>query len=173
MDLHKGSIMLLGPTMDPQAAYAISMRLPHLGLRMIEHSRRASIFADRLEQLGASVIYPGLSSHPQHDLFKKIINPEYGFGGVLCIDLGDSRRAFEFMEILQNKDRFGFMAVSLGYFDTLMSCSASSTSSELPTEDMNTAGIKPGLVRMSIGYTGTVEQRWEQLLKALEVLKMI
>ena len=60
-----------------------------------------------------------------------IRNPDYGFGGVLCVDLGDPRRANEFMEILQNKDRFGFMAVSLGYFDTLMSCSSSSTSCEL------------------------------------------
>jgi methionine-gamma-lyase len=72
------------------------------------------------------------------------------------------------MSSLQNKYRFGFMAVSLGYFDTLMSCSGSSTSSEMTDEDKLTAGISPGLVRMSIGYTGTLEQRWGQLLGALE-----
>jgi methionine-gamma-lyase len=69
---------------------------------------------------------------------------------------------------LQNKYRFGFMAVSLGYFDTLMSCSGSSTSSELTEDDKSEAGISPGLVRMSIGYTGTLEQRWQQLKDALE-----
>ena len=91
---------------------------------------------------------------------------------MLCLDLGDGRRASEFMEILQNKDRFGFMAVSLGYFDTLMSCSASTTSSELTEEEQAEAGIRPGLVRMSIGYTGTLEQRWKQLRDALEVLNL-
>ncbi len=59
------------------------------------------------------------------------------------------------------------MAVSLGYFDTLMSCSGSSTSSEMTDEDKAVAGINPGLVRMSIGYTGTLEQRWRQLYSAL------
>ena len=46
------------------------------------------------------------------------------------------------------------MAVSLGYSETLMSCSASSTSSEMPEEELEMAGIRPGLVRLSIGYTG-------------------
>ena len=76
------------------------------------------------------------------------------------------------MEILQNKDRFGFMAVSLGYFDTLMSCSASSTSSELSDDDLRQADIRPGLVRISIGYTGTLEQRWQQMRDALEILNL-
>jgi len=173
MDLHEGSVMLLGPTLDPQAAYAISMRLPHLAIRMMEHSRRAGIFAERLSELGVPVIYPGLTNHPQHNVMKRIMNPDYGFGGILCIDLGDVDRANALMETLQNKDRFGFMAVSLGYFDTLMSCSAVSTSSELSPEDLKAAGIKPGLVRMSIGYTGSVEQRWKQLHDALQAVNMI
>jgi methionine-gamma-lyase len=60
------------------------------------------------------------------------------------------------------------MAVSLGYFDTLMSCSGSSTSSEMSDEDKASAGISPGLVRMSVGYTGTLEQRWQQLRDTLQ-----
>jgi methionine-gamma-lyase len=59
------------------------------------------------------------------------------------------------------------MAVSLGYFDTLMSCPGSSTSSEMTDEDLSSAGISAGLVRMSVGYTGTVTQRWQQLESAL------
>ena len=173
MDLHMGSLMLLGPTMDPKVAFNISMRLPHLGLRIKEHSRRAQIFAERLKERGLPVFYPGLPEHPDHDVFQRIRNPEFGFGGLFCVDLGDTDRANLFMETLQNRDRFGFMAVSLGYFETLMSCSASTTSSELSEEDQKAAGIRPGLVRISIGYTGTVEQRWSQMEDALRILKMI
>ncbi len=173
MDLHTGSLMLLGPTMDPAVAFKVSMRIPHLGLRMREHSRRAQVFAERLAEHGVPVLYPGLPCHPHHSTLKRLANPEFGFGGILCIDLGETKRAYEFMEILQNKDHFGFIAVSLGYFETLMSCSASSTSSELSDDDRKRAGISPGLVRMSIGYTGSLEQRWEQLREALHILNLL
>jgi len=119
------------------------------------------------------VVYPGLPDHVDHEVLKRLHNPEFGFGGVFCVDLGETKRANEFMEILQNKDRFGFMAVSLGYFETLMSCSASTTSSELSEDEQGQAGILPGLVRISIGYTGSVEQRWRQFEDALRTLKMI
>ena len=168
MDLHSGSLMLLGPTMDPKVASEISLRIPHLPLRMAAHGERALALAERLESTGVDVCYPGLSHHPDHALFDDLRCPEYGYGGVLTIDLGDEETANQLMSSLQNKYRFGFMAVSLGYFDTLMSCSGSSTSSEMTDEDQLTAGISPGLVRMSIGYTGTLEQRWGQLLGALE-----
>ncbi|HMO16427.1 MAG TPA: PLP-dependent transferase [Pirellulaceae bacterium] len=59
------------------------------------------------------------------------------------------------------------MAVSLGYFETLMSCSGSSTSSELTEDEQRVAGISPGLVRISVGLTGSIEQRWEQLSDTL------
>lgn len=173
MDLHLGSLMLLGPTMDPRAAFDISMRLPHLGLRMMEHGRRALEYSERLTAAGLPVIYPGLPDHPDHELFDRMRRPEFGYGGLLCLDLGTRARADEFMEILQNKDRFGFMAVSLGYFDTLMSCPGSTTSSELTEDEQRAAGIMPGLVRMSIGYTGSLEQRWTQLENALEILNLI
>lgn len=51
-----------------------------------------------------------------------------------------------------------------------MSCSGSSTSSEMNAEEKALAGISPGLVRMSIGYSGTLEQKWSQLEKALSRL---
>ncbi|HEX5045131.1 MAG TPA: aminotransferase class V-fold PLP-dependent enzyme [Candidatus Polarisedimenticolaceae bacterium] len=162
MNLHTGSLMLLGPTMDPRVAFELSLRLPHLGLRMGEHSRRAQLFAERLQAMGLPVAYPGLPSHSQHALLRSMANDGFGLGGILAVDLGSRDRAFALMEALQNEQKFGFLAVSLGYFDTLMSCSASSTSSELSDEDLRRAGISPGLVRISIGYTGTLEQRWEQ-----------
>lgn len=72
------------------------------------------------------------------------------------------------MDCLQNEHQFGYLAVSLGYFDTLMSCSASSTSSELSDEELEKSGIKPGLVRISIGYSGALAQRWLQMQQALD-----
>ncbi len=167
MDLHTGTLMLLGPTMDPQVAFAISTRLPHLALRMAEHGRRALAFAERLKGLGLDVRHPGLASHPDHDLIARLANVGFGLGGILTIDLGTRERAERLMESLQNEQRFGYMAVSLGYFDTLMSCSAATTSSELPGEKLAQAGISPGLLRMSVGITGTLEQRWGQLEAAL------
>lgn len=167
MDLHTGTLMLLGPTMDPRAAFEVSMRLPHLPLRMAEHARRAHVLCERLELLGVAVRYPGLRSHPQHALLRGQLNPGQGFGGLFTLDLGTRARAHELMEVLQNRHRFGFMAVSLGYAETLMSASASSTSSELPDEALAAAGIGPGLVRMSIGITGDLEDRWRALASAL------
>jgi methionine-gamma-lyase len=173
MDLHHGSLMLLGPTMDPRTAFDVSLRLPHLGLRMQAHSQRAMTFASRLNDLGLAVIYPGLPGHPDHEVWSRISNPEYGFGGVFCIDLETPQRASQFMDVLQNEARFGFMAVSLGFFDTLMSCPSSSTSSEMPEEALRLAGISPGLVRISIGYTGSLEQRWKQFQLAMERVGLV
>lgn len=170
MDVHTGSLMLLGPTMDPKVAHELSLRVPHLGLRIAEHSRRAMLFATRLRERGLRVVYPGLAEHPDHALAARLFRPERGFGGLFTVDLESRERAFRLMELLQNRDRFGYMAVSLGYFDTLMSCSASSTSSELTDEALRAAGISPGLVRVSIGYTGSVEQRWSQLEDALRLV---
>ncbi|MEZ5975197.1 MAG: PLP-dependent transferase [Planctomycetota bacterium] len=114
----------------------------------------------------------GLDEHPDHDLLQSLRHPDFGHGGLLAVDLGTQERAHQFMEYLQNETAFGLMAVSLGYSETLMSCSASSTSSELSEEDQRCAGIAPGLVRISVGYTGTLEQRWQQLLAGLRHLGM-
>lgn len=172
-DLHTGSLMLLGPAMDPRAAYEVATRLPNLGLRMTAHAERALAYAHRLEALGAKVVYPGLPSHPDHALFHRLANPGYGAGGLLSVDFGSAARASRFMEHLQNTEDFGYMAVSLGFSDTLMSASASSTSSELDEGALRAAGISPGWVRLSAGYTGRLEDRLAQLergyRKALEV----
>ena len=167
MDLHFGSLMLLGPTMDPLVAFRLSLRLPHLAARMKEHSHRAMFFAKKLDALGLAVTYPGLSSHQDHELLNKIQNSEYGFGGLFTLDMGTEKKAYALLNHLQNEGQFGYMAVSLGYFDTLMSCSGSSTSSEMSEEAQAAAGISPGLVRFSIGLTGGLEQRWKQMEEAI------
>ncbi|KAG6514259.1 methionine gamma-lyase-like [Zingiber officinale] len=170
MDLHKGALMLMGPTMNAKVAFEISERLPHLSLRMKEHCNRALVYATRMRKMGLKVIYPGLDDHPHHSLLASLANPGYGFGGLLCLDMVTEERANKLMHHLQNTTQFGLMAVSLGYYETLMSCSGSSTSSEMSPEERAQAGISPGLVRMSVGYSGTVEQRWSQFERALSLL---
>lgn len=171
MDANVGTLMMLGPTMDPRVANEIHLRLPHLGLRMQEHGRRAQCFAERLFDRGERVLYPGLAEHPGHALLTRMANAGgYAGGGMLSLDLGTTERAYRLMELLQNETGFGLMAVSLGYAETLMSCSASTTSSELSPEDRERTGLSPGLVRMSIGITGTLEQRWSALREALDRL---
>ncbi|KAE8717515.1 Methionine gamma-lyase [Hibiscus syriacus] len=142
MDLHQGALMLLGPTMNAKI-----------------HGIRYS------NELGLRVVYPGLEDHPQHQLLNSMANKGYGFGGLLCVDMESEANANRLMHHLQNSSQFGLIAVSLGYYETLMSCSASSTSNELNDKEKTLAGISPGLLRMSIGYTGTLEQKWSQFEK--------
>lgn len=168
MDLHTGRVMLLGPTMDPRSAYDVIQRLPHLAIRMREHGARATVIASRLKELGVKVVYPGLPSHPQYKLMSSIINEGYGYGGMLTIDCGTMEKAEDLMTVLQNEERFGFIAVSLGYYDTLMSCSGSSTSSEIPPEDQHKIGISPGLLRLAMGFTGSLAARLEQIERAVK-----
>ncbi|KAG5589518.1 hypothetical protein H5410_040032, partial [Solanum commersonii] len=171
MDLREGALMLLGPTMNAKIAFELSERLPHLGLRMKEHSNRALVFATRMTKLGLKVIYPGLENHPDHVLLKSLANKDYGYGGILCVDMETEEKANCLMNVLQNCTQFGLIAVSLGYYETLMSCSGNSTSSEMNNQEKELAGISPGLVRMSIGYNGTLEQKWSQLEKALSQMQ--
>ncbi|KAK9676821.1 hypothetical protein RND81_11G103500 [Saponaria officinalis] len=171
MDLHDGALMLLGPTMNAKAAFELSERIPHLPLRMKEHCARALEFAIRMKSLGLKVIYPGLDDNPDHELLKSIGNPQYGYGGMLCLDMETEERANGLMYQLQNATQFGFMAVSLGYYETLMSCSGCSTSSELTEEEKCLSHISPGLIRMSVGYNGTIEQKWAQFEKAYAKLE--
>ncbi|MDJ0782510.1 MAG: aminotransferase class I/II-fold pyridoxal phosphate-dependent enzyme [Desulfosarcinaceae bacterium] len=167
MDLHTGRVMLLGPTMDPRVAYDIIQRLPHLAIRMREHSRRAHRIASRLEELGVPVIYPGLAAHPQHALVTELINEGYGYGGLMAIDCGTQRLADAFMDRLQNEEDFGYIAVSLGYYDTLMSCSSATTSSEISDDAQKMMGLSEGLVRLSVGFTGSLAERLAQMERAV------
>jgi len=173
MDLHTGRVMLLGPTMDPRVAFDVIQRLPHLPIRMREHCRRAQAIAKRLHELGAPVSYPGLPTHPQHERLAAMLNEDYGFGGLLTIDCGTQARAERLMSILQNQEAFGLVAVSLGYFDTLISCSGSSTSSEIAPEDQSKMGLSQGLLRVSVGFTGRLEDRLEQVERAVRAVGLI
>ena len=173
MNLHTGRMMLLGPTMDPRGAFDVIQRLPHLAVRLREHGRRALKMAWHLSDLGLAVTYPGLPDFPQHTLFRTIRNPGYGYGGILTVDCGTRQQAEDLMDQLQNTERFGFMAESLGYFDTLMSCSGTTTSSEIAAADQAAMGLSPGLLRLSVGLTGRMEERLAQLERAVRAVGLV
>jgi methionine-gamma-lyase len=172
MDLHTGRIMLFGPTMDPRSAFDIIQRLPHLALRMKEHGRRAQAIAEALFTLNVPVTYPGLPSFRQHETINALVNKGYGYGGLLTIDCLTQEKANELLSYLQNDVQFGLIAVSLGYFDTLMSCSGATTASEITTDDQLKMGLSNGLVRMSIGLTGSLKERVKQIETAVKALRM-
>ncbi|MBU8869303.1 MAG: aminotransferase class I/II-fold pyridoxal phosphate-dependent enzyme [Gemmatimonadales bacterium] len=167
MDLHKGRAMLLGPAMDSRVAFDIAQRLPLLPLRMREHSRRTLAIAEAMAEMGVAISYPGLKSHPQHELISSLVNESYGYGGLLTVDCQTLKKAEHLMSVLQNQEKFGIIAVSLGYYDTLLSCPGSSTSSEISEDEQRKMGLSPGLVRVSIGLSGSLSVRIEQMKRAL------
>ncbi len=91
------------------------------------------------------VHYPGLASFPQHDLALRQMS---GFGGMLSFELGGGRTAgVKFVE----STRLALLAVSLGGVETLIEHPASMSHTLLSEEELQRAGIPPGLIRMSVG----------------------
>lgn len=164
IDINKGIVMLTGPVMDARVAHELYVRLDHLPIRIKAHSQSAQYLANRLSDAKVSVVYPGLKSHPDHELLKKLMNPEFGFGGMLAVECGTSERALALAYKLQ-QEKFGLYAVSLGFARTLMSCPSISTSSEIPIEEQKEMGLSNGLLRLSIGYIGNDEIMSERFLK--------
>jgi methionine-gamma-lyase len=169
IDVNHGSVMLNGPVMDPRIAHELYMRMDHLGVRMSAHSKMALFLARKMKENNLPVIYPGIESHPQHELIKKMSHPHFGFGGILTLECKSADQARDLATALQN-DKFGLYAVSLGFSRTLMSCSAKSTSSEIPEEERKKMGLAEGLLRFSIGFTGEEEVMWERFWKCYKSL---
>jgi methionine-gamma-lyase len=164
VDVNTGVVMLMGPVMDPRVAHELYMRLDHLALRMAAHAAAAAKLASRLESEKIPVIYPGLAAYRHRALMQKMINPGYGFGGMLTVDCGSSERAIALATALQNA-KFGLYAVSLGFSRTLMSIPSNSTSSEIPESEQKAMGLAPGLLRLSVGYTGDDEEMIARFLR--------
>jgi len=150
LDVNTGASMLLGPTMDAQVSASIRKNLQTLPVRMKQHSQNAMAVTTALQQSGFSVVYPGLTSHPDHHRATTMANPQYGFGGVFTLDCGTREVADQLMQALVKED-VGHLAVSLGFVQTLFSMPACSTSSEIPEEERNRMGLSTGFVRFSIG----------------------
>ncbi|MDQ1162873.1 methionine-gamma-lyase [Chryseobacterium sp. SORGH_AS 447] len=165
-NVNSGACMLLGPTMDSFRSASILKNLRTLHIRMKQHSYNAMYLARKFEEDGLRVVYPGLKSHKNHELMKSMMHEEYGFGGLLTLDAGATEKANELMELMQ-QENLGYLAVSLGFYKTLFSCSGSSTSSEIPEEERAAMGISDGLIRFSIGLDHDIERTYEKMRECM------
>ncbi len=166
-DVNSGACMLLGPTMDSLRAASVLKNLRTLPIRMRKHSENALFLAENWEKDGLKVKYPGLKSHPQHELFKTMMHEEFGFGGLVALDVKTVEKANELMEMMQNEN-LGYLAVSLGFYKTLFSASGTSTSSEIPEDEQKEMGLSPGLIRFSIGLDHDIERTYLKMKACME-----
>jgi methionine-gamma-lyase len=171
-NVNDGTAMLLGPVLDPMRSSSIWKNLHTLHVRMRQHSSNAMYVATEMKKLGLKVRYPGLPDHPQHQLLNSILNKNYGYGGMLALELESSEKANQLMKIMQ-LDGVGYLAVSLGYFKTLFSNSGKSTSSEVPEDIQREIGLCEGLIRFSIGLDNDIERSVDKIKKCMKTLNII
>ena len=171
-NVNNGASMLLGSTMDSLRAASVLKNLRTLHIRMKQHSKNGLYLAQKFESDGLKTVYPGLKSHPSHELFKSMMHPDYGFGGMLTIDVGSLDKANELMELMQNKN-LGYLAVSLGFYKTLFSAPGTSTSSEIPEEEQKEMGLSDGLIRFSIGLDDDIERTYQMMHQCMTQLNIL
>ncbi|MDK2878665.1 MAG: methionine-gamma-lyase [Thermoanaerobacteraceae bacterium] len=136
-----------GGIISPFDAWLLLRGLKTLGVRMERHCQNAMKIAEYLEghPMIERVYYPGLKSHPQHELAAEQMD---GFGGMICFEV---KGGLEAGKVLMNSVRLITLAVSLGCVDSLIEHPASMTHSPVPPEERLKAGITDGLVRLSVG----------------------
>jgi methionine-gamma-lyase len=128
--------------------------------------------AQKFEENGIKTVYPGLKSHPSHEIYSGMINHEYGFGGMMTIDVGSLDKANELMELMQERN-LGYLAVSLGFYKTLFSAPGTSTSSEIPLEEQAEMGLTDGLIRFSIGLDNDINRTYEMMHACMKELSIL
>ncbi len=170
--VNDGASMLLGSTMDSIRAASILKNLRTLHIRMKQHSQNALFLARKFEADGLRTIYPGLESHPGHELYKSMMNKEYGFGGMMVLDAGSLEKANELMELMQKKN-LGYLAVSLGFYKTLFSAPGTSTSSEIPEEEQKEMGLTDGVIRFSIGLDNDIARTYKIMKECMQKLNIL
>ncbi|WP_222984317.1 aminotransferase class I/II-fold pyridoxal phosphate-dependent enzyme [Flagellimonas meishanensis] len=171
-DVNDGAGMLLGSTLDSLRAASILKNMRTLHIRIKKHSENAHYLAQQLERDGLKVAYPGLKSHPGHETMKGQMNDEYGFGGLLTLDVGSLDKANALMELMQQK-KLGYLAVSLGFYKTLFSAPGTSTSSEIPMEEQEALGLSQGLIRFSIGLDNDIHSTYMAMRACMETLGIL
>ncbi len=149
----------IGGITSPFDAWLMLRGVKTLAIRMKEHEKNAMKVARFLENHPKveRVYYPGLPSHPQHELAK--IQAD-GFGGMISLEL---KGGLEAGKTMMNTIEIFHLAVSLGTVDSLIQHPASMTHSPVPVEERCAAGITDGLVRISVGIEDA-----EDLIQALE-----
>mgnify|MGYP003665933885 FL=1 len=171
-DVNNGAGMLLGSTLDSLRASSILKNMRTLHIRMKKHSENAQYLAENFEKDGLRIVYPGLPSHPGHLIMEDQMNPEYGYGGLITMDVGTIENANALMELMQ-KRKLGYLAVSLGFYKTLFSAPGSSTSSEIPLEEQKEMGLGNGLIRFSIGLDDDIQRTYSLMKKCLIDLNIL
>jgi methionine-gamma-lyase len=171
-DVNAGTAMLLGPVLDPLRSSSILKNLNTLHIRIKQHGHNAMYLAKRFQDLGLKIVYPGLTSHPHHELMKSLMNQEFGFGGLIALDLGTHAVSNKLMQEWQLTD-VGYLAVSLGYFKTLFSASGHSTSSEIPLDVQKQMGLSDGLIRISVGIDNDIERSYLRMLESMKKLNIV
>lgn len=171
-NVNDGAAMLLGATMDSLRAASILKNLRTLHIRIKQHSANALYLAQKFESLGLKTVYPGLVSHPSHHVFKAQMNAEFGFGGMLTVDVGSLKNANTLMELMQNEN-LGYLAVSLGFYKTLFSAPGTSTSSEISDEEQKIMGLSEGLIRFSVGLDNDIERTYKAMFKCMQSVGVV
>jgi cystathionine gamma-lyase len=140
----------LGNMLAPFDAYLVLRGTKTLAPRMRDHEANALAIAEYLEahELVADVHYPGLESHPQHDLADA---QQSGYGGILSFELdGDIDDAKRFLDALEEFS----LAVSVGGVESLVELPAGMTHEPIPRAEREEMGITDSLIRVSVGIEG-------------------
>ena len=153
----------IGAVPSPFDCWLALLGVKTLHLRMRRHAESAQAVAEYLEGHSkvARVIYPGLSSHPQHEVAKSQMS---GFSGMITFDLKGGTEAGK---TLMNNVKLCGLAESLGAVETMITHPATMTHAEVPAEDRHARGLTDGLVRLSVGIED-VEDILADLEQALE-----
>jgi cystathionine beta-lyase/cystathionine gamma-synthase len=135
-----------GAILGPFDSWLVLRGTKTLAVRMAQHNTNAMALAEFLAGHPAvtQVIYPGLPSHPQHELARRQMR---GFGGMLSFDLG----TFENARRVCNRVRLMALAESLGGVETLISHPATMTHASVPAERRAAIGLTDSMVRISVG----------------------
>jgi len=136
----------IGGILSPFDSWLCLRGTKTLAVRMRQHCINAMAVARWLQQQGSvtKVHYPGLPSHPQHDLASKQMKD---FGGMIAFDLGSSSRARSFLK----RVRLCALAESLGGVETIITHPATMTHAAIPPEQRERIGVTDSLVRISVG----------------------
>ncbi|GGG77596.1 bifunctional cystathionine gamma-lyase/homocysteine desulfhydrase [Paenibacillus radicis (ex Gao et al. 2016)] len=135
-----------GGVLGPQDSWLLLRGLKTLGLRMEAHEQNAKELAAMLSVHPSvrRIHYPGLESHPQHELARRQAR---GFGGMISFDVGSGEKAADVIRKL----RYFTLAESLGAVESLISVPARMTHASIPKERREALGISDGLIRISAG----------------------
>lgn len=158
---------MTGAVLGPFEAFLIDRGMKTLDIRVQKHCDNALKVAQFLEShpMVERVIYPGLESHPRHELAKKQMHN--GFGGIITFELKCSReQSAEFVNSL----KLCTIAVSLGDAETLIEHPATMTHSTYTSDELASAGIGESMLRLSVGLED-VEDIIDDLREGLDSIK--